>query len=303
MNIYYQGTDITDACDVVACRHTDTTGRCDFLEMEMEHAPQWDLWMPAPDDEIRVEVDGYSTGKLFLADVLPEEGRYRLWATSLPLAARTRKYECFEGKTLQAVLSQVAASCGMTGKLYGLSGAQQYACLLRNGETAPEFLKRILEWEGAYLKAMDGKLIGIELEYAKKLKAVCEITIENDEMGVSYLRTDDKRLSGMDVTSVFADGAASDTDGRAGREARGDLPVREQGEADRWARGLLRCRNAGTETLEMNMEFHPGFTAMSHVSVQADGKRAGDWIIQTAEHEFIRRTTRAVLCRVPENVR
>lgn len=303
MNIFYQGKDITDACDVVACRHTDTVGRCDFLEMEMEHAPLWDQWQPAPDDEIRIEMDGYSTGKLYLADVLPEEDRYRLWAASMPLDARTRKNECFEDKTLNEVVSAVAASCGMQGKLYGLTGAQKYACLVRDAETAPEFIARILEWEGAYLKAMDGKLIGIAVEYAKTLKAVCEIELKEDEPGVAYLRTDGKRLTGIDIASVYAEGAATDTDGKAGRIVRGDLPVREKAEADRWARGMLTCKNAMAETLEMQMGFHPGFTAMSRVSIKADGARGGDWIIQRAEHEFIRGTTHARLMRAPQNVR
>lgn len=303
MNIYYQGTDITEDCDVVACRHTDTVGQCDFLEMEMEHAPQWDLWNPQADDEIRVEKDGYTTGKLYLAGVLPEEGRYRIWAASMPLAARARKYESFEEKTLSQIMTACAAGCAMKGKLYGLSGAAKYSYLIRDNETAPAFLARILEREGAYLKALDGAMIGITLEYAKGLKPVCEMTIEQDAPGVEYQRHDEKRLSGIDAETIYAAGGATDADGKGGRVTLCGLPIREADEANRWAKGLLMCRNAQCETLEIETEFHPGMTAMSRMTIQTDGRMAGDWIIHTVEHEFIRKTTRARLFRVPENVR
>lgn len=302
MNIYYKGTDITDDCDVVACRHTDTVGQCDFLEMEMEHAPVWNQWNPEADDEIRIEKDGYSTGKLYLAGVLPEEGRYRLWAASMPLAARARKYESFEKKTLSQIMNACAAGCGMKGKLYGLSGAAKYEYLIRENETAPAFISRILDREGAYLKALDGAVVGITLQYCSSLKPVCEITIEQDAQGVDYQRRDEKRLSGIDVATIYASGSATDAEGKGGRILLCSLPARENDEAKRWAKGLLTCKNALCETLAIEMEFHPGMTAMSRVTVNADGRMAGDWVIKTAEHEFIRKTTRVEMVRVPGSV-
>ena len=104
------------------------------------------------------------------------------------------------------------------------------------------------------------------------------------------------------MATIYASGSATDSEGMGGRILLCSLPARENDEAKRWAKGLLTCKNALCETLAIEMEFHPGMTAMSRVTVNTDGQMAGDWIIKTAEHEFIRKTTRVEMVRVPENV-
>ena len=88
MRLIYEGKDITQYADVRKCVHRDVSfGRSDSLELELEHAAIWHSWNPQQDDRLQVMHDGYDTGSLYLNTILPEKGRYRILATSLPSAA------------------------------------------------------------------------------------------------------------------------------------------------------------------------------------------------------------------------
>ena len=53
MEVYYQGTDITDMVRVNSCIVRDTAGgRCDSLEIEFGNAAGWYSWGPEEDNKI-----------------------------------------------------------------------------------------------------------------------------------------------------------------------------------------------------------------------------------------------------------
>lgn len=304
MKLLYQGKDITEYVSATQCRHADVAGgRCDVLEMTMEHAPQWHEWDPQADDEIQVSMDGYDTGKMYLANVLPEEGKYRIWASSLPVAAKVKKWQSFENKTLSGILSACAAECGMGSALYGISGALLYPYILRENETAPEFLSRIARMEGAVLKALNGRLVMIGIEYAQSLPVVSEITIKSSELGVTYQRSDKEHWSGVTAENIFGSGSASDALGKAGVQYFGDLPIKSAAQAKRWAKGLLISHNRTCERLILEDRFHPGMTAMSRVDIVGPGRESGNWLIDRVEHEFVKKVTRVEMTRVMTGVR
>lgn len=299
MRLRYQGKDITEYVSVVEAKHTDVSGgRCDVLEMTMEHAPQWHEWDPQPDDRIRVQMDGYDTEDMFLSNVLPEEGKYRIWASSLPLRARVKKWQSYENRTLLDILSACAAECGMSGQIYGINGAITYPYLIRRMETAPEFLSRIARMEGACLKAVGGRLVMIGIEYAQGLAAAAEIEIKDGEQGVIYLRSDKERWSGITLHSPWGQGSAQDSQGRAGMQYVDNLPVTGGAQANRWARGLLISNNRMCERLIFEDKFHPAMTAMSRVNIVSRGPENGQWLIEKVEHEFVKKTTRVEMTRV-----
>lgn len=303
MKLFYQGKDITTDCDIVACRHVDTAGRSDFLELEMLHAPVWSEWNPEPDDLIRVTESGYDTGKMYLAEVRPEGDRYRLWASSTPLAARAKKYKSFESKTIAQMLDDCAQECGMQAELFGVSGSAKCAFEIRNNETAPAFAQRILRREGAILKAMDGKLVGISLAYAQGLQTACGIRLDEGSEQTGYIREDAKRMSGADVQTAFASGSASDDEGKAGRIWLGNLPAESDAQAAKWARGILLYENSMCERLKLAMEFMPEVSALCRVQIEGSAQTEGMWNVLEAQHEMIKKETRLVLFRIAQGVR
>ncbi len=114
MQLFYEDTDITDYVDVKSCIHRDVSGgRADGLEMVLEHAEKWFAWKPQRDDRIVVAHNGYTTGTLYLSMILPEDGKYRLTAASMPSHAKRKVWRCYEDTTIQGMMRACAAECGI----------------------------------------------------------------------------------------------------------------------------------------------------------------------------------------------
>lgn len=299
MQLFYEGTDITRDVDVVKCVHRDVSGgRCDSIEIELENAAAWHRWQPQRDDILEVQMDGYSTGILFLNSVLPAAGKYRIIATSLPSAARRKAYAAYEGLRLADIAASCAAECGMNSALFGIDGDITYPYLMRQKEGAPAFLSRILQYEGAVLKALNGRLTAISIEYAQAMTAAQTIEITADQTGTHYLRRDDIKLASISIKTPYANGSAEDADAPYGQhEVYTDHPATDTMQAARWARGLLLSRNRTAEELTVGMEFNPGLTAMTRIDISSATDADGQWLIDEVEHDFFRRKSKARMLR------
>lgn len=300
MQLIYNGTDITDDVDIVKCVHKDVSGsKCDLLEIELENAKAWYRWQPQRDDVLIAALNGYDTGAMYLNSVLPEAGRYKILATSIPSAARRRAYASYENIRLGDLLASCAAECGMGSALYGTLDNCTYTYLERNNESAPAFISRILGMEGAILKTINGKMVGISIEYAQNLAAAQTIAIQADQTGARYLRREEKKLAGITLCTPYATGTAQDSAAGWGlTETHADYPATDNAQAGRWARGLLLSRNRFAEELTLEMEFAPSLTAMGRIDIESTTDAAGEWLVEEAEHDLFagKSTARLVRC-------
>lgn len=305
MELYYENTDITEDVDVVRCvHHESSSGRCDCLEIELEHAAAWYSWGPKQDDRIIAALNGYNTGQMYLNTVLPQEGRFRILATSIPNAARRTAWRSYAGMTLSEILADCAAECGMDSRIYGLDSRITYPFLLRRGESGAAFLSRLLEWEGAVFKTFSGRFMGIGIEYAQEMDAKQVIEISPDQPGVTYLRRDSERLSGITLKTPYAVCSAVDNAAPSGNWAvYTELPVLDEVSGGRWARGTLLTHNRRAEELTISSEFNAGFSSMTRIDVDSGTDMAGAWIIDEAEHDFINKTSKAKMYRCINTIR
>lgn len=104
MRLIYQGTDITDSVDIVSAVHRDVSdGRCDCLELTLDHATAWYGWGPQTDDTIQLTENGYSTGTLYLNTIVPEEDSFRILATAGKSSTRRKAWASYADKTLEDI--------------------------------------------------------------------------------------------------------------------------------------------------------------------------------------------------------
>lgn len=75
------------------------------------------------------------------------------------------------------------------------------------------------------------------------------------------------------------------------------LPAMNNIQARRWARGKLFDLNRQSETVIMQSEFNPAFTAMSRMDFEGDTDATGQWLAEEAEHDLVNLTTEARLHR------
>lgn len=303
MRLFWNGKDITESVSIVECVARDYSGgRSDCLDLTLEDSAKWFRWAPEDDDEIVLTEGTYSTGRMFLSAIAPEGTRYRVLAASLPKSAARGAWQNWNGVTLGNLFEALAAECGFGAEIYGIESGLLYTYLLRQYDAPAEMLARIGEWEGMMVKAYDGRMRGIGIEWAQQRKP--SATLKLDAESAEYRNLTRYKWTGVTVQSPWASASARDTAVTAGSEmVFPNLPARTAEQAGRWARGILLCHNRKAETLEVSGELNTDLLAMARVDVNADGAMGGKWIVDEAEHDFINKTTRVKLERVIETVR
>lgn len=185
---------------------------------------------------------------------------------------------------------------------YGAAGNTYYAYLLRREETPPAFLERICGLEGAVLKALSGNFTAIDVMTAQALPAMHEMELKADQMDSRYIDRRDTLWKSVKIVSPFGTGSARDADAEGAEKIFYHIAVDDDAQARRWARGLLLMHNRQAESLEIEMDFNPGYTAMVRVDVSGKTDAAGEWIIDRAQQDFINGRTRARLLRCRNSI-
>ena len=304
MEIYYQGTNITEAVLVRSCVVRDVANeRCDSLDIVFENAAGWYRWQPEEDDEIVVTHNGYDSGAMYLNTILPEDGKYRIFATSLPCAARAKGNMSFAGRTIEEIMRACAIQCGMGFRLFGLKGGIAIPYIERNNEGCAAFLRRLLTLEGAALKCVNGAFTAIGIAYAQRREPLQRITLAADQPGVEYMRCG-QTLRALRVDAPYASATAEDMAVPASHSTEcAGLPARDDGQAGRWARGLLLEKNRACERLMIPSTFNPGFTAMERIDIEGGTDAAGAWLIEEVTHDLIQLKSTAKLRRCISTIR
>lgn len=297
--IYYENVEITGSVMISKCVHHEAmAGRCDLCELELEQASQWFDWRPAPNDRIEIQMDGYSTGQLYISAVMPRDGKFSILAASIPTAVRQQRFFAHQQQTLGQIIALCAAECAMESRVYGLDSGLRYPFLLRRGESAPAFLHRILEMERGFFRVFSGRFTAISLEAVCAAQPAQTIELDAGAMGYSYTRRDDLAICEATVQTPYALCRVCDPRHPSGRRVvYTDLPALDPSAAGRWARNLMVMHNLGTERLEIYSEFNPGFRALDRMDILGEGGLSGEWIVAEAWHDFVNRTSRAVLIR------
>ena len=304
MQLIYEGADITDRIDIRKCIHRDVSRRrCDSAEIECEHAAHWQAWQPQGGDRIELIHDGYTTGTLYLNTVLHEGGRYRMIATSLPPNTFKRAWQSFRNTTLGEIMAMCAAECGMEWKLFGLDEGSSYPYIERRNEGAAAFIERLMKMEGASLKCVSGRMAGISIAYAQDIEPMQEIEIAPGQDCAIHTRSTGMRYAGLTIRTPFAAASAFDSEGTQGQHPIcTNLPAMNALQAGRWARGMLLMHNRKAESLTLETELNIGMTALARIDIKGGTDADGEWIVDEAEHDFMRLKTRARLVRCIKSI-
>lgn len=288
MQIIYENVDITSQVDVVKCIHTDSCGeKCDVTEIILENAAAWYRWGPRINDRVRIENGGYSSGEMYLNTILPENGRYRIFLTSIPAGRTESKWHAYYGMTLNDITKQCAAEMGMSAAFYGLDSGITYPFMLRRYEGAAAFVMRLLKMEGALLKSYNGKMLAIGIDYAQNRPAAGSISISADQPGIYHIQQN-RHLKQLTIETPYTSVTAHDREATGTRhDIYTGYPANDSATGGRWARGLLKSINREREELTISTAFSPAYTALMRIDITGATDAAGQWLIDEVEHDMI----------------
>ncbi len=299
MELYYQGKDITENVQIRACTVKDTAGdRCDSLFVEFENPAIWYAWGPQEDDQIQVLHNGYDSGTMYVNRILPENGVYRIFATSLPCKARNKENRSFRNKTIEEIMRQCAMVSNMDYQIFGIDKNIVIPYIQQENEGPAAFLSKLLLLEGAYLKCINGKYTAIGIMYAQERAVSQSMEIIADQDGMQYWYAGSKNKS-LSVKTPYACGTANDTDVADDHASAVicNLPALNNIQAARWARTRLLEFNRKCENLIIQSSFNAAATAMQRVDIEGNTDATGEWLIQEAEHDFVNLKTKITMHR------
>ena len=300
MEVYYQGTDITDSVQVKSCIVRDNGGgRSDSLAIEFDNASSWHSWRAEEDNQIEITHNGYDSGIMYVNRITPENDVYTIIASSLPCKAREKGYRSFYKKSIEEIMRQCAMESNMDFSIYGIDEKIIIPYIERDNEGCAAFLDRLLVLEGATLKCVNGKYRAIGITYAQKREAIQTVTLEATQEGINYMQNGTV-YKGVKIITPYGSGSAKDDnvpENHIWYTACGKIPAKSNIQASRWARGKLLDLNRKCEKLVMQTEFNPGLTALIRIDVDSSTKTAGQWLIQDVEHDLINLKTTATMHR------
>ena len=181
MKFYYAGVDITKDVFINRCEHdTYAGGRADTMRIRFVDSKNlWDAWSPQCGDEIRLTEQAADTGAMFIADTLPENGLFTIFATSLPPGAQARRSRVWEDFRFLQIAEDIAARHGLTVKTYEVTD-RTYAYIRQHNLSDFELLNRLCLFESCALAVYDKQMIIYNEQAREGAAAVATIKIGAD---------------------------------------------------------------------------------------------------------------------------
>lgn len=301
MNIFYNGTDITQSVQPITLPITDNAGgKPDSLTIAFSDTDGlWSKWKPAKNDTLQVKENGFDTGLMFVDELSQSAGLFGVKALSIPQTSKTARSQGWEKVRLLEIASEIATrhrfelqSYNVSNHLYERIDQQETAdfafladlCMLEgyslkiNNRTVIIYDERIEEQKPAdpKLSVVGEGAINGSFEFANKSTDIYQKCIVRGN-GPTYIQ------------GVFT---ASDI---FGPMIKRDLYATNQAEANRWAKGVLRSYNKLAVMGSMAVNLNSNYAAGTCLNVRDIGMFDGKYFIHRLVHDLMNNKTKLTL--------
>lgn len=275
IQITYKGVDITDSVSINRCYHDMYAGgQSDTMHLRVNDTKKlWDAWGPAAGDEIRIDYGAISTGTMFVADTIPQNGIYDITAQSAPKSGFDQQNKAWQKVRLLQIGDEIAKRNGLSFHSYGVE--DRLYSYLSQAEGDFRFLNRIAYIEGCAVIVYDKKLIMYSEKYMESQEPTetLEITIDGD---FRYQERRANLFGSCVVESGMYHGQFSVDNGSSRVLVPERMPAAGSNEeATRFAKNLLRHYNKGCCSGFVRSPILPGYAPASTVALS--NARAASW--------------------------
>ena len=293
LKLFIEGKDMTTDIGIISAVHD--TYAADYVDTIVcglqDKEGKWSKWRPKAGEELEVTLSTCKTGRMWIHKVTSTNGVYYVTARSMPPGKNSVRTREWEGTTFLSTGQLIASELGLSFENHGCSD-QSYKRLYQMGEKNTEFFRRLCHMEGFEMTIFDGKLVAYDestLEHAAPSKKIdftghgdFDFTRgEGDKVGsVQVLRTIKRNGTGCkdndffkEYEEIMVDQTYSQGEGRQLTYDR--LKPNDDGEARRWAQGLLKNANKYSSTGRFRLSLQTGLAAGSVVEIKND--RASEW--------------------------
>lgn len=291
MNLYYNNVDIYGGVSLNYCVHEMYAEKqADGLVLRFNDTKGvWSKWQPAEGDAIRFKEGSSDTGKMFVHSMCSENGLFTIRALSLPISGKTKKSKSWEGVRFLQIANEIAKAHGLTFQNYGCTD-QVYAYLVQDNETDFAFFSRLCTLEGCQMLIYDGRLLVYNEAYLEKQAAAGSVTIEQN----GQFLYKDNRSAGYGscvITCGDCSGSFTAPGTRSSAILRpAGIRVTSNGEASRFAKGLLRDANKYGRSGQFSKSLLTGYAAASLIKIKTPKASAWDGtvFVYRVRHDYVK---------------
>lgn len=257
-------------------------------------------WQPRKGDIISASVDGWNSGDMFFDGYLFSNGNFAALAISTPPDGRTEAFRSWKNVLFSHVAADITAACGLGLKLFGVKD-YLFGSIAQGGEPNLGFLNRLCEREGWRLKVHDKVAVIFDEKTLETSAPALSIDLEDMEKDFRFgsAAVDLKsscRISYFGETGLINYNLVAP--GIYGGSIRPDFRAVSLGEAQRFARGALRCANrdeyAGVFRISLNSKLAAGNT----INLTGMGALNGTWYLTQVE-QYLQSNWTKCRCRRP----
>lgn len=290
MELFYNGIDILKNKNVLlsACTMTDNaSGEADTISLTFSDVSGlWGIWKPNFDDVIIVKDSDWSSGTMYIDDIIDTDTVFIIKAVSLPPQAKQSKSTTWENVKFSKIANDLSIESGLELVTYEITD-YNYTRFDRVNESTLQALNRLCMREGYCLKITNGKaIIYNEKSFENKasVKSISPITrvFENQNIGKKSIE-----IKWLDGNGELISATATDETINRESDIITNIVVYNIAEAQRFSKGILRYCNKKRITGNFATDKDLTLASGNVITLDIQGMFKGNYFIEQIKHEFI----------------
>lgn len=291
MEIIYQGKDIYPDISVKACEHEmHAESQADSLILRFnDTSHQWDGWNVEQESTIEVIEGAARTGKMYIYDVMPQNGTYTLKAFSIPPTSKNRTSKSWEMVYFRQLCKEIAERHGLDYEEHGVTDHLYYYVVQKN-EPDFVFLDKRCKLEGCSFLVFDGKLVVYGEQEIEATSPQMQLTLNTDAV-FNYSDNTAKSYKSAEVVNGTRTGTYDAPTESGSRVLHKNIttPMYSEGEATRFAQNLLRLENKNQHTGTIEWDIQRDLAPGSMLQLKTFGVKTwdGDVFVYRLRHDYV----------------
>lgn len=279
MQILVDGKDISESVTIGKCIHEDSvSGRSDTLSIsfndDTDAETNWRKWNLEKGTEIEANIDGFSSGIMYVSAAYVCDGRFDVVAQSAKSQSRDEYSQSYESMSFFELLEEGAKALELTLDVYDIAD-HTYDTVIRIKQSWMGFLNERCMLEGAGIKIYNKKLIVFDEKSFEQKKSVTSFSQEDFSDSPEF-STNDNLV--RELRNVYQSGSLIDTIVSSnisyGRRIEIEQPCSDVGESIRFSSNIMRSFNKNEYVMCGKL---PGCDLSAGVTVNLDGDYFGDF--------------------------
>lgn len=287
MQLIYEGKDITSYANVRRADLTDNAdGELDSLDLILDDSKgYWSRWRPEKNHAVQVKDSGFNTGIMYIDEIGQQRGAIILRGLPVKQEAKTEYIRAWDKIRFLELAREVAGRYQLQLEAYGVQ-EQLYSRVDQCGADL-QFLAWRCALEGYALKVTGGKLVIFSQSYMESQAAARTIKPCDIDGDFVYKDKSTQIYSACRITYQGIQGEFIAPGVYGPTLKYFDLAVGSIGEAQRFARGLLRAKNCMEKTFACTLRYDAGIAAGNTVELSGFGLADGKYLVHQVIHKFV----------------